>query len=68
MVKVIVNFNSNKKLISHKFSSRGAIIETIWTIIPIVILVLIAFPSFKLLYLTDDILNPQITLKIIGRQ
>lgn len=68
IVKIALQFNSNKKLISHKFSSRGTLIETIWTIVPIIILLLIAFPSFKLLYLTDEVLNPQITLKIIGRQ
>jgi cytochrome c oxidase subunit 2 len=68
LIKVTINFNNKKKLISHKYSNHGSLIETIWTIVPILILVLIAFPSFKLLYLTDDILNPQITLKIVGRQ
>lgn len=66
--KIIINFNSNKKIISHKFSTRGTLIETIWTIVPVIILLFIAFPSFKLLYLTDEVLNPQITLKIIARQ
>jgi cytochrome c oxidase subunit 2 len=68
ILKIILTFNSNKKIISHKFSNHNTIIETIWTIIPIVIILLIAFPSFKLLYLTDEVLNPQITLKIVARQ
>lgn len=66
--KIILTFNNNNKLISRKFSSRGSVLETIWTILPIFILFLIAFPSFKLLYLTDEVLSPQITLKIIARQ
>lgn len=68
LIKIILTFNSNKKSISRKFSSHGSIIETIWTIVPVIILLFIAFPSFKLLYLTDEILNPQITLKIVARQ
>lgn len=67
-LRIILIFNSNQKLISHKFSNHNSTIETIWTLIPIFTLLLIAFPSFKLLYLTDEILNPQITLKIIARQ
>lgn len=43
-------------------------LEVIWTIIPTLILILIAGPSFTLLYMMDDIGNPQITLKAIGHQ
>jgi cytochrome c oxidase subunit 2 len=68
ILRLYFTFSSKKTLISHKFMLRGSLLETIWTIIPILILFLIAFPSFKLLYLTDQILNPQITLKILGRQ
>ena len=68
ILKIALTFSSKNKSISHKFSNRGTTIETIWTVVPIIILLLIAFPSFKLLYLTDEILNPQITLKIVARQ
>jgi len=68
LVKAYSNFSSQNTLISHKFILHGTLLETVWTIFPIIILLLIAFPSFKILYLTDQILFPQITLKILGRQ
>jgi cytochrome c oxidase subunit 2 len=43
-------------------------IEVIWTCIPSLILVAIAIPSFGLLYAMDDVIDPEITLKIIGHQ
>ncbi len=43
-------------------------IEVIWTLIPSAILVAIAIPSFKLLYAMDDVIDPEITLKVIGHQ
>nr|YP_009024999.1 cytochrome c oxidase subunit II [Trachypithecus cristatus]AHN91504.1 cytochrome c oxidase subunit II [Trachypithecus cristatus] len=42
--------------------------ETIWTILPAIILVLIALPSLRILYLTDEINNPSFTIKSIGHQ
>jgi len=43
-------------------------IEIIWTIIPSIILIFIAIPSFMLLYSIDEIFYPQITIKVIGHQ
>lgn len=43
-------------------------IELIWTITPAAILIAIAFPSFKLLYLLDEVVDPAMTLKAIGHQ
>jgi cytochrome c oxidase subunit 2 len=40
----------------------------IWTILPAVLLVFIAFPSFILLYLADEVINPSMTIKAIGYQ
>nr|AUR43958.1 cytochrome c oxidase subunit II [Glomeridesmus spelaeus] len=48
--------------------SQGQEIETIWTIIPAVVLIFIAFPSLRLLYLMDEINNPSMTLKVMGHQ
>jgi cytochrome c oxidase subunit 2 len=48
--------------------THGTIIETVWTILPAVILVAIAFPSFRLLYLLDEVISPTVTIKIIGNQ
>nr|ATN42046.1 cytochrome c oxidase subunit II [Macaca fascicularis] len=42
--------------------------ETIWTILPAVILILIALPSLRILYLTDEVNDPSFTIKSIGHQ
>ena len=43
-------------------------LETIWTIVPAVVLLFIALPSLRLLYVMDEAMNPSITLKSIGNQ
>jgi cytochrome c oxidase subunit 2 len=48
--------------------SHNTTIEVIWTTIPSFILVLIAIPSFGLLYAMDDIIDPEVTIKAIGHQ
>lgn len=59
-------------LITAKLSSTSAIdaqeIEIVWTIMPAIILVIIALPSLRILYLIDEISNPDITIKVIGHQ
>jgi cytochrome c oxidase subunit 2 len=47
---------------------EGQTIEVIWTILPAIILIFIALPSLRLLYLLDEIRNPWLTLKSIGHQ
>ena len=47
---------------------HGATIEIIWTVVPSLILVAIALPSFSLLYSMDAAVDPAMTLKIIGHQ
>lgn len=46
----------------------GQVVEVIWTIIPAVILLFLAFPSLRLLYLIDEIGKPSLTVKRIGHQ
>ena len=53
LTSIIRNYASTKSPISHKYLNHGTLIELIWTITPALILILIAFPSFKLLYLMD---------------
>lgn len=43
-------------------------LEIVWTSIPAIILLLLATPSFSLLYSMDEIADPTVTLKIIGHQ
>lgn len=65
---VVINYNSNVQGIAIKYSSHGTLIELIWTITPALILILIAFPSFKLLYLMDEVISPTLTVKATGNQ
>lgn len=64
---IIVNFNSSVNPQPIKFSHSSKL-EIIWTIIPAISLVLIAIPSFNLLYSLDELLKPSLTLKVIGHQ
>nr|UAM95671.1 cytochrome c oxidase subunit II [Coreamachilis songi] len=52
----------------NRFLLEGQVIEVVWTVIPAVILIFIAMPSLRLLYLLDDISDPSITLKTVGHQ
>lgn len=47
---------------------HGTSIEIVWTLIPAFILMIIAVPSFSLLYSVDEILDPALTVKIVGHQ
>jgi cytochrome c oxidase subunit 2 len=57
----------NRSLID-RHSIHGQVLELCWTITPAIILIMIALPSFRLLYLADEILDPTISVKAIGRQ
>ena len=54
--------------LSDKFLIQNQLIEVMWTVIPVFILLLIALPSLKILYLLDDPFCPRITIKTIGHQ
>jgi cytochrome c oxidase subunit 2 len=47
---------------------HGTFIEIIWTLLPSVILLVVALPSFALLYSIDEVLEPSITIKCVGHQ
>nr|YP_009651726.1 cytochrome c oxidase subunit II [Pisaster ochraceus]P25002.1 RecName: Full=Cytochrome c oxidase subunit 2; AltName: Full=Cytochrome c oxidase polypeptide II [Pisaster ochraceus]QCY72414.1 cytochrome c oxidase subunit 2 [Pisaster ochraceus]CAA39126.1 cytochrome c oxidase subunit II [Pisaster ochraceus] len=62
LASLIVSSNTNR------FFLEGQSLETIWTVIPAVILIFIALPSLQLLYLIDEVNNPFLTIKAIGHQ
>jgi cytochrome c oxidase subunit II len=67
LLYVIVRFNHRRNPVpSH--TSHNAVIEIAWTIVPVLILVLIAIPSFKLMYYMDRVPNPDMTVKVTGHQ
>jgi len=51
-----------------KYTIDSHFLETVWTIIPMFILLIIAFPSLYLLYLIEDISKPSLTIKVVGHQ
>nr|YP_009131230.1 cytochrome c oxidase subunit II [Cryptochiton stelleri]AIA77079.1 cytochrome c oxidase subunit II [Cryptochiton stelleri] len=59
-------------LMNNSFLSRTTLesqeIEIVWTILPAVILVFLAFPSLRLLYLLDEVEEPALTIKVVGHQ
>lgn len=44
------------------------LLEVIWTIIPVFILVYIAIPSLKILYILEEVVNSYLSLKVLGHQ
>ena len=48
--------------------SHNTVIEVIWTVVPVIILVLIAIPSMKILYYGDRVENPDMTVKAVAYQ
>lgn len=69
MLARIIHFygQQNRTTIRAAFAHHTNL-EKIWTYIPAGILVLIAAPSFSLLYTIDALSEPQITTKVIGHQ
>nr|ALO76937.1 cytochrome c oxidase subunit 2 [Oxytelus sp. OXY01] len=53
---------------NYRYLLEGQMIEIIWTLMPAIILIFIALPSLRLLYLLDEINSPSITIKAIGHQ
>lgn len=65
--QVIFNFNENANPVPKRFT-HSSLLEIVWTIIPAAVLLLIAIPSFALLYSLDEVIDPVVTLKVIGHQ
>jgi cytochrome c oxidase subunit 2 len=64
---VMVRFRESRNPVPSK-TAHNTTIEVLWTVLPVLILVGIAIPSFRLLYLQDRVENPEMTIKAIGRQ
>lgn len=59
--------HEGQNLEPEKFT-HSTLLEVVWTIVPAGILLIIAVPSFALLYSLDEMIDPAVTLKIIGHQ
>ena len=67
LFKATFTFHYTKNPIASKISHSTGL-EIIWTILPAVVLGFIAVPSLALLYSTDEVIEPAITIKAIGHQ
>lgn len=54
--------------LTNKYILDSQEVEVVWTVLPAFILIAIAFPSLKILYLIDEVNNPHLTVKAIGHQ
>nr|YP_003345440.1 cytochrome c oxidase subunit II [Myrichthys maculosus]BAI53422.1 cytochrome oxidase subunit 2 [Myrichthys maculosus] len=63
---IIVAMVTTNLIDLYTLDSQG--IEIVWTVLPAIILVLIALPSLRILYLMDEINDPHLTVKAIGHQ
>ena len=64
---VMVRFNEKRNPEPAK-TTHNTMVEVLWTVVPVIVLVAIAIPSFKLLYFMDRTTDADMTLKAIGRQ
>lgn len=62
-----IKFHHKNNPTPKKFTHNVAI-EILWTIVPCIILIIIAIPSFKLLYYVDTVGKMDMTVKVVGRQ
>nr|YP_009732923.1 cytochrome c oxidase subunit II [Diaphorencyrtus aligarhensis]QHU77268.1 cytochrome c oxidase subunit II [Diaphorencyrtus aligarhensis] len=67
LISYILFFMFFNKFI-NRFMFEGQLIEIIWTIVPMFLLFFLVFPSLKILYLTDEIYNPFLSVKVLGHQ
>jgi cytochrome c oxidase subunit 2 len=67
LLYVIVRFNHQRNPVPTR-TSHNTVIEMLWTVVPVLILVLIAIPSFKLMYYMDRVPDPEMTIKVTGHQ
>ncbi|NKD54075.1 MULTISPECIES: cytochrome c oxidase subunit II [unclassified Haematospirillum] len=64
---VVVRFNANRNPVPATFSHNVAV-EVLWTLVPVLVLISIAVPSFRLLYMMDKAQDAEMTLKVTGHQ
>jgi len=67
LVYVMWRFNQQRNPAPSR-TSHNTVIEMLWTVVPVLILVSIAIPSFKLMYYMDRVPNPEMTIKVTGHQ
>ena len=67
LYEIISKFSDNSNSEINNFA-HNSLLEFIWTLVPAIILLFISVPSFALLYSLDELIEPALTLKVIGHQ
>ena len=67
LARTIYHFHASKNPVAAKII-HGTTLEIIWTVTPSFILMIIALPSFALLYSMDEVIDPALTVKAIVHQ
>ena len=67
MAWIVIRYNK-KRNPTPSTTSHNTMLEVAWTVVPVIILLIIAVPSFRLLYFTDRVEDADMTLKAIGHQ
>ena len=67
LIWVMVRYNSRRNPVPSQ-TSHNTILEVAWTVIPVLVLVVIAIPSFRLIYYQDRTPDPDMTIKVTGHQ
>lgn len=64
---IVIRYNAKSNPIPSK-TTHHVLLEVLWTVLPVIILIVIAVPSFKMLYYLDRVEEPEMTLKVTGYQ
>ena len=67
LFRIIILFG-NKNNNDVQMFTHSSTLEIIWTISPAIVLVFLAVPSFALLYSLDELIDPDLTLKVVGHK
>jgi cytochrome c oxidase subunit II len=67
LVYVMVRFNARANPVPSR-TTHNTMIEVIWTVVPVLILVAIAVPSFRLIFYQLDVPKSDLTVKVTGKQ
>jgi len=52
----------------YKHLSEGTLIETVWSIVPAFLLIVLVLPSMRVLYMVEDVKSPILSFKIVAHQ
>jgi cytochrome c oxidase subunit 2 len=67
MIYVLLKFNAKANPTPTK-TSHNVTLEILWTAIPVVLLTIIAVPTFKIIYFASEVPEAELTLKVVGHQ